>query len=239
MTLLTVRDLRRKWKPHKDRLNELEPQHPTNIRFHRACSWLQQAEQLTDKADLDMALLNRWIAFNALYGQWDESAREPVADHACWRAFVDRILVLDGADCMAETLTENRRLVMAILDDEFLSRYFWQEPTDRRASKSRKAKYDARTWYLQGNWTLLLDRLIERIYLLRCQLVHGAATYNSSLNRTATRHCSMMLDHLLHAMLTIWVDNGVDEDWGAMCYPPLNGTMESPGSGRSAAKTRS
>jgi hypothetical protein len=68
---------------------------------------------------------------------------------------------------------------------------------------------------------MILDRLIGRIYLLRCQLFHGAATYNSSLNRTATRRCSQMLDHLLRAFLLVWINHGDDEDWGCMCYPPL------------------
>ena len=73
---MTVRDLRRLWKPHKERLNGSATEHPTTIRFHRACSWMQRAEQAT-KDDLDLALLSQWIAFNALYGQWDHEVREP------------------------------------------------------------------------------------------------------------------------------------------------------------------
>jgi hypothetical protein len=74
---LTVRDLRRRWKPHKERLGE----NPTNIRFHRACSWLQRVEDNPD--DLDDALLSQWTAINALHGQWDDLQKEPVADQAC------------------------------------------------------------------------------------------------------------------------------------------------------------
>lgn len=221
MTAPTVRDLRRKWKPHKERLNEIEAEHPTNIRFHRSCSWLQRAEQIIEKHDLDLAILSQWVAFNSLYGQWEDETRVPVSDTVCWRDFLDRMLKLDGSNYIVDALMENKPLVMSIFDDEFLSRYFWQEPTDARASKSKKTKYDARTWYLQGSWTMVLDRLIERIYLLRCQLVHGAATFNSSLNRTATRRCSQMMDHLLRAFLSVWIDHGADEDWGIMCYPPM------------------
>ena len=68
---------------------------------------------------------------------------------------------------------------------------------------------------------MILDRLIERIYLLRCQLVHGAATYNSQLNRTSLNRCIPMLRHLLNAILLAMIDHGADEDWGTMCYPPL------------------
>ena len=64
-------------------------------------------------------------------------------------------------------------------------------------------------------------RDFERIYLLRCQLVHGAATYDSSFNRTAIRRCIQMMDHLLRTFLGVWVRWGADEDWGIMCYPPM------------------
>lgn len=183
--VLTVRDLRRKWKPHKERLQLIDPEHPNNIRFHRACSWIRRAEQVTENTDLDLALLSQWTAFNSLYGQWDENSREPVRDTASLRTFVDRMLALDESSLIVDVLVENKPLVISIYDDEYLSRYSWEEPTTKRANKSKKAKYDARNWYLEGNWTLVLDRVIERIYLLRCQLVHGAATFKSALNRTA------------------------------------------------------
>ena len=223
-TTITVQDLRQLWKPHKDRLNGHSTEHPTNIRFHRACSWMQRAEQAT-KDDFDLALLSNWIAFNSLYGQWDHEAKEPLADCDCWRRFLERMLDLDKGNHVIDVLVENNPLVMSIFEDEFLSRYFWQEPTGKRASQSKKTMYDARTWFIQGNWLLILDRLFERLYLLRCQLVHGASTFNSSMNRTAIRHCFQAMDHLLRAFLQVWISFGADEDWGVMCYPPLKEKM--------------
>ena len=110
---------------------------------------------------------------------------------------------------------------MSLLEDEHLSSFFWQDPSDKRAIKSKKAKYDARTWYIEKRWTMVLDRLLERIYLMRCQLVHGAATYGGKLNRTSLRRSVTMMGHLLPAVLLVWIDHGSGEDWGAMCYPPL------------------
>ncbi len=110
---------------------------------------------------------------------------------------------------------------MALLDDEFLSRFFWEEPSDKRACKSKKAKHDARTWYIEERWALILDRVLERIYLLRCQLVHGASTFGSQLNRKSLKRCTMMLGHLLPAVQLVLIDHGADEEWGPMCYPPL------------------
>jgi hypothetical protein len=168
-----------------------------------------------------LALLSQWVAFNAIYGQWDHEVREPLADSICWRHFLERMLELDQGNLIVAALIENKPLVISIFDDEFLSRYFWQEPCQKRASQSKKTKFDARTWYVQRNWLQILDRLFERIYFLRCQLVHGASTYNGSLNRTAIRHCSQAMTHVLGAFLQVWIKFGSEDDWGIMCYPPI------------------
>ena len=218
---LTVRELRRVWKPQKERLNAEHAQHPTNIRFHRACSWLQRVEDAEEHEALDLLLLSLWTSFNALYGQWDGERQEPVSDVDCWQHFLDRMLVLDRDGLIQDKLEEHKKLVMVLFDDEYLSRFFWQEPTDQRAKRVRRTRHEAQAWYAEKNWTMVLQRLFERIYLLRCQLVHGAATYDSSFNRTAIRRCIQMMDHLLRTFLEVWVRWGADEDWGIMCYPPM------------------
>ncbi len=167
---LTVRQLRRRWKPHKERLTSEQPDNPTPIRFHRACSWIDRVEKNADAEDHDLDLISLWIAFNSLYGQWDERDREPKADRQCWRAFMDSLLRLDESDHIADMLAEHKKLVMSLLEDEYLSGYFWEEPGAKRAGQSKKAMYDARTWYLEKRWSLILERVLERVYLMRCQL---------------------------------------------------------------------
>ncbi|MFA9478234.1 hypothetical protein ACERK3_07985 [Phycisphaerales bacterium AB-hyl4] len=216
----TVRHLRRRWKPIKEHLHAEQKNHPTNIRFHRACSWLQRVEQMEGDADLDLVLTGQWIAFNALYGQWNPAAGEPLPDRECWRRFLDRELAMDANGRLADILTEHKRLVLAILDDAYLENYFWKEPSPRKATQTTKGRRQAATWYLEQRWALVLEQVVERIYLLRCQLLHGAATYNSKLNRTSMRRCTTMLGHLLPALMEVWIDHGAEEDWGPMCYPP-------------------
>ena len=68
----TVHDLRRQWKPHKERLATVRSEHPTAIRFHRACSWMTEVEPLEPvPPSADQILFHQWIDFHALYGQWD------------------------------------------------------------------------------------------------------------------------------------------------------------------------
>lgn len=218
---MTIRDLRRRWKPHKERLGNARADHPTLIRFHRACSWLARVEAMDLERDSDLVLISQWIAFNALYGQWDESAHEPVADRECWRVFIDRVFELDQSDYLGQTLTTHKRLVLSLLDDRYLSGFYWRDPAGVHPAQTHKEKHAAATWFIEQNWKLILERLLVRIYLMRCQLVHGAATYGGQLNRTSLRHCVTMLGHLLPTVLLVLIDHGADEDWGIMCYPPV------------------
>jgi hypothetical protein len=218
--LLTAHELRRRWKPKKESLLKACPDHATCIRLHRAFSWLARCEEDADD-DLDLSLLCLWISFNGLYGQWDDQRREPRPDRESWRTFLDRILAIDAGKHVSSMLTSERDLVMSILDDEYLSSFFWEEPSDRQASKSKKSRFDARTWYVEGRWRMILDRLLERVYLLRCQLVHGAATYGGKLNRDSLRDCVQMMRSLMNAVLLALIDFGDQADWGLMCYPPL------------------
>ncbi len=216
----TVRDLRRCWKPHKERLSAGGGEQPTSIRFHRACSWIDRVEKNAECEDYDVDLVCLWIAFNSLYGQWDEKTREPRPDRERWRAFVDSVLRLDETGYVAASLVEHKRLVMTLLEDEYLSSYFWKEPGAKRAEQSKKSKYNAQSWYIEKRWVKVLDELLERLYLMRCQLVHGAATHAGKLNRTSLTRCVWMMQRLLPAFLMVWIEHGADEDWGPMCYPP-------------------
>jgi hypothetical protein len=175
-----------------------------------------------DEQDSDLALIAQWIAFNALYGQWDTSCGHSVADRESWYVFLDRILDLDKASYVIDVLQEHKPLVMSLLDDEYLSNLFWQDPCRQRASQAKRAKHQARSWYLEPNWKLILDHVVDRVYVLRCQLIHGAATFGGRLNRRSLNRCSVMMGHLLRAILLVWIDFGADEDWGIMCYPPLH-----------------
>lgn len=223
-TTWTVHQLRRRWKPTKDRLVEQDEHEEIRIRIHRACSWMQRGERLEDEGSTsigDSSLIFRWIALNALYGRWDESRRAPMDDFETLESFLDQLLPLDRDGRVDGILDEHKPLAIAIFEDPYVARYFWKDPTDQRKRKARKRKFDARSWYVQGQEKRILSELLQRIYLVRCQLVHGAASHDSRLNRDAVRRCSTMLGHLLPGVLLVLIDHGYEEDWGALCYPPL------------------
>jgi hypothetical protein len=218
---VSIRTLRRRWKPTKQRLNSEHENHPTLVRFHRACSWLARVEKMGDDVEYDLALISQWIAFNALYGQWDERKREPLGDRECWRVFADRILDLDSDERIRDLLVQHKRLIISLIEDEYLSKFFWKEPSREQAGRARNKKYKARSWFAEERWKMIVEQILERVYFMRCQLSHGAATFGGKLNRTSLRRCSIMMEHLLPTMVLVFVDHGSDEDWGIMCYPPM------------------
>lgn len=216
----SIHYLRRHWKPNKLRLLEQQSGHPTHVRFHRACSWLQRVEEMDRDTDLDLVLTGQWIAFNALYGQWNSAAGEPLPDRECWRRFLERVLAIDSQGLMVVVLVNHKKLALAILDDAYLASFFWKDPSVQKAVQTTRDRRQASMWYVEERWGQVLEQVMERIYLQRCQLLHGAGTYNSSLNRKSMHRCTMMLEHLLVAMMKVWIDHGADENWGDMCYPP-------------------
>lgn len=233
--ILNVQEIRALWLPHKERLNRSRDGHPTSIRFHRACSWLDEAEHFDASSHVDHRLIFQWTAFNALYGQWDVLRHESLADRESWQEFLKRMLDLDAAGHLIALLQEHRGLALTILGNAYLNRYFWQAPNGEQAGKTgRGGRRKAESWYAQKDWGIILGNTVDRIYLLRCQLVHGAATLRSQLNRTALKHSSTMLGLLLPTFLRIWVEHGADEDWGVMCYPPVDehSAAQRPGTSR-------
>ena len=222
-TIQTVAELRERWLPQKERLNLAGSGHPTAVRFHRACSWLEEAELLDAQDQADHILIFQWTAFNALYGQWDLDRHEPLSDRLSWQVFLTRMLELDASRHVVTMLQEDRRLVLTILGNAYLNGYFWHDPCGENAGKAgRSGRHKAEGWYTQQQWELILEKTVDRIYLLRCQLVHGAATLRSRMNRTAVKHCTTLMGKLMPTLLLVWIDHGAGEDWGIMCYPPVD-----------------
>lgn len=218
----TIRDLRRLWKPHKLRLNGKQADHPTAVRFHRACSWLAEVEEMDPDDQSDLVLIQQWVAFNALYGQWDEVAHEPAPDRSRWMAFLKEIKDLDEEQRLAQMLVAERELVLEILGNSYLNRSYWRAECPEQQQKFARAKFEAQSWYFERRFLVILEQVLERVYLLRCQIVHGAATCGSQLNRDALAICTRILRLFMPIVLQIWIDHGSDRDWGALCYPPLS-----------------
>jgi hypothetical protein len=80
---------------------------------------------------------------------------------------------------------------------------------------------------LAGGDTLhVLSIVLERLYMLRNQLMHGGATWNGSVNRHQVRDCANLLSKLAPIVIEIMMDRP-EHDWGVATYPVINTTAES------------
>jgi hypothetical protein len=61
-TVLTVHDLRRRWKPHKERVAAAGCEQPTAIRFQWACSWMACVGQMPEGQDHDPGLVKPHVS---------------------------------------------------------------------------------------------------------------------------------------------------------------------------------
>ena len=75
---------------------------------------------------------------------------------------------------------------------------------------------------------LPLSFVFDRLYVLRNQLVHGGATWNSAVNRDQVRDGASILGFLMPVFVDVMMDNP-HEDWGRPFYPSWNRTA--PGVG--------
>ena len=98
------------------------------IRVHRSLSWLERAIE-TDPVDQpDGRLLYGWIAFNALYGRWDEQAGFPAPDTSTWHEFLGTVIHLDASGRIAQRVEQLRTPILQLLENKFIDPRFWEKP---------------------------------------------------------------------------------------------------------------
>lgn len=203
-----------------------------SIRIHRACSWLRRAQETArmhpeDSQDEQVILL--WIAFNALYGVWDEEENHPARDIQSVRAFLRAILELDDSHTVETLLQRERALAERLFDNIYLDHYFWRGLNEGEGDDEtwQNMPQKGRQYLDAGRTELALDRLLLfRVYQIRCQLVHGGATHGSKLNRQSIADCGRLLHLVLDSMLNIIIEHSdsLKDSLGPICYPPVSDT---------------
>jgi hypothetical protein len=190
------------------------------LRVHRALSWLGRAEEETN--DLDVRFILLWIGFNAAYAADLEDAL--TGERERFRTFFADLVKLDREhriyDAVWKRFSNEIRL---LLDNKFVFAPFWAHQNgvagtddwmDRlaashRAVSSAMARHDS---------PRILSIIFDRLYVLRNQLIHGGATWNSSANRDQVRDGAAVIGWLLPIFIDVMMDHPKHE-WGMPHYP--------------------
>jgi hypothetical protein len=189
------------------------------IRVHRALSWLKRAEYFQEEQP-EAKFLFLWIALNSLYSRWDNGKNAPAYDSSARSRFFDAICEM-GADQLAARLRQHRGLIKKILSNPYLSDIFWRNPGEPKGKghATSDANYIDSN-FKNGCYNRVLNQVMQRLYVLRGQIVHGASSGGSRLNRTSLRYCLELLTIFVPVILEIAIEHGCHDDWPELCYPP-------------------
>lgn len=188
---------------------------PFTLRMHRALSWLQRAEAAGD--DDDVAFVCLWIAFNAAYAQdLGDGAHGVTSERQAFRNFMADVCTLDEGKALAALVWQVfPGPIRLLLDNQYVFQPFWDALNNPRSDGSipehwREAFDDARQRVhralAQQDTERVLYEVFVRLYTLRNQLMHGGATWNSSVNRAQVRDGRALLTRVLPVMLNVMMD---------------------------------
>ena len=193
------------------------------LRVHRALSWLGRAEMETGDPDIRFILL--WIGFNAAYSA--DIDRECEGERGVFQTFFEAIVQLDTEDRIYKAVWRRfPQEIRILLGNRHVFLAFWKhqngipgyEDWPDRMSTSQRAINGA---IARKDTAKVLSVLFDRLYVLRNQLIHGGATWNSSVNRSQVKDGAALLAVLLPVFIDILMDNP-DHDWGKPYYPVVD-----------------
>ncbi len=193
------------------------------LKMHRALSWLKKAEQAED---LDTKFIALWIAFNSAYAR--ELSDLTTKDRAIFNEFLFRICNFDESKIIYDLVwKEFSNTIRLWLDNKFVFQPFWDFHNGKISeSEFVKAEIREREKFLSAlenqRTTSILEVMFSRLYTLRNQILHGGATFGSSVNREQLKDGCAILSLLIPAMLDIMMKNHNGIDWGKPFYPVVN-----------------
>ena len=190
------------------------------LRVHRALSWLGRAEMETGDPDIRFILL--WIGFNAAYSA--DIDREYEGERGVFQTFFEAIVQLDTENRIYKAVWRRfPQEIRILLGNRYVFLAFWKhqngvpgyEDWADRMSTSQRAINGA---IARKDTAKILSVLFDRLYVLRNQLIHGGATWDSSVNRSQVKDGAALLGVLLPIFIDILMDN-TGHEWGRPYYP--------------------
>ncbi|MBL0711674.1 MAG: hypothetical protein JJV99_11780 [Colwellia sp.] len=212
----------------KTKQRELRPDFSENLalRVHRALSWLDKAEQCED--DLDAQFIFLWIAFNAAYAnEFDDTQR--FSEQETFRNFIQRLCQLDKKEYLPNLVWhEFTGSIRVLLANKYVFKPFWDYHNQKISESDWQAQFKSANTKANkaiGNkdTTVVLSIVFSRLYMLRNQLLHGGATWNSGVNRDQIRDSVNFLSKFVPCVIDIMMSsNNANIIWGDACFPVID-----------------
>jgi len=191
-----------------------------SIRIHRSLSWLKKAEQETDN---DAKFIFLWICFNAAYaGDFGQQ----LSERGRFKDFIQKLVDRDKDKQLYDLLfKEFTGSIKELISNKYIFEPFWKALREHDASNQweerlQKSVYFATKVIDEKKTELLLSVVFDRLYVLRNQLIHGGATWQSELNRVQLKDGTKMLGKLIPVILSIMIEE-TELGMGDIMYPVI------------------
>ena len=208
--------LRLKLKSDPDRYTE-----PQRVRPHRAISWLRRAE--AEREDFDARFIFLWIAFNAAYAKefgLAETERDRLAE------FFRMLLAADADKRLSQIAFKHfTGSLRTLLDNKYVFEPFWKALREHDSSARWEERFAASrkvalASVMAGDTATVLSVVFDRLYVLRNQLVHGGATWNSAVNRAQVKDGAAIMLAVIPTLIDLMLDHP-EIDFGEILYPVI------------------
>lgn len=210
---MSAADLKQKLKQHKETPEALA------VRLHRAISWLKCAEENTGNYDLQF--LSLWISYNACYAI-DEKSENELTERKQFNDFISKLVSHDHEKRFYSLLWHKfSGPVRLIIDNQFIYKPFWEAQRGENVNWKKlfeKSNEDAQKYLSKFEVAKLIEVVLDRLYMLRNQIMHGGATYKSKVNRSQVKDAVNILKLFIPIIIDIMIENR-NEDWGEIYYP--------------------
>ena len=198
---------------------------PTSLalRVHRALSWLHRAELETDDGDARFIFL--WIAFNAAYAN-EVQDRQTFTERKLFLGFLNRLIESDEKRLLYHLVwNEFSGPIRLMIDNQYVFQPFWDHHNGQLAEQEwrdafERSRASASRALGRMDTTRLLAVMFDRLYVLRNQLLHGGATWNSKVNRGQIAQGATIMGLIVPAVIHLMMENP-QQLWGDPCYPVI------------------
>ena len=191
------------------------------IRLHRAISWLARAEQETEDPDARFIFL--WIALNAAYAQQFGFER---VERGNLQSFIDTLVQADAQGRLKQAVfSQFSGPIRVLIENKYIFDGFWKALRDHDSSERWKTEFStanmrAMQAVMANQPGGVLSIVFDRLYVLRNQLVHGGATWNSQVNRQQISDGANILGTLVPLIIALMIEHP-ELDFGEILYPPI------------------
>ncbi|MGB7452752.1 MAG: hypothetical protein WBM36_11560 [Lysobacterales bacterium] len=216
---LSYKNLKARQREIRDRFPR-----PLKLRVHRALSWLERAEQEVEDDDARFIFL--CVAFNAAYAN-QVPDRQNSSERTLFQVFLDRLIGLDSERLLYELVWDRfSGAIRLLIDNQYVFQPFWEFHNGQMTEEAwllafQRSKAAARRALGSMDTQKVMGIMFDRLYTLRNQLLHGGATWNSSVNRSQISQGAEIMGQVVPVVIHLMM-NDHQRVWGEACYPVVD-----------------